>query len=150
MRSTRARCRRHASLQANGINGDLRRFPADVSISCLDCPIGYAKAILTAVLGYELHRLRFKVSAAGVHVANADCLVGDINDLRLSKEATASQQDGWKRNPGYRFQQIPAHNKPHVQKKTGSRGTAMNDDYQDLLEGSVLMLDLFFPNSNEH
>jgi hypothetical protein len=98
----------HAFLQANGINGDLRRFPADVSISCLDRPIGYAKATLTAVLGYELHRLSFEVSAAGVHVANADCLVGDINDLRLSKEATASQQDDQKRDPGHRFQ---LHNK---------------------------------------
>jgi hypothetical protein len=46
-----------------------------------------------------LHRLRFIVSAAGIHVANADGFTGDIDDLRLSKEATASQQDGQKRNP---------------------------------------------------
>jgi hypothetical protein len=81
-------------LQANGVNGNLRWFPADVSVSYLDGSISYPKSLLTAVLGKELHRLCVEVSAARIHVANADGLALDINDFRLSKEATASQQDG--------------------------------------------------------
>src|SRR5215831_1244703 len=80
----------------NGVNVDLRWLPADVSISYLYGSMGYPKAPLTAVVGYELHRLCIKVSAAGIHVANADCLAGLINDLRPTK-VTAAQQDGQKR-----------------------------------------------------
>jgi hypothetical protein len=90
----------HAPLEANGINGDLRWFPTDVSMSHLDGSISDPKATLTAVLGKELHRFCFEVSAAGIYVANADGLASGIDDLRLSKEATASQQDDQKRDSG--------------------------------------------------
>jgi len=68
----------------------------------------YAKAPLTAVLGYESKCSFVEVSAAGIHVTNADCLAGLINDLRPTK-VTAAQQDGQKR---HRFQRITAHKKP--------------------------------------
>src|SRR5262249_55404201 len=77
-------------LQANGVNVDLRWYPGDVSISYLYGSMLYPKAPLTAVLGYELHRLCIKVSASGIYVANADCLAGLINDLRPTK-VTACQ-----------------------------------------------------------
>jgi hypothetical protein len=99
-----ALCQRHATSHAHGVNSDLRWFPANVSVSCLDGSTSYPKATLTAVLGKELDRLCFEVSAARIHVANADCVVSDIDDLRPSKKATASQQDGEKRNPHHRFQ----------------------------------------------
>src|SRR5215813_1942223 len=96
-------------LQANGVNVDLRWYPGDVSVSYLYGSMLYPKAPLTAVLGYELHRLCIKVSAAGIHVANADCLAGLINDVRPTK-VTAAQQDGQKRNPGHTpTPQITAH-----------------------------------------